>query len=41
MRCARAAVDNQTFKNCGHGCENTNEYRKKEEQQGVGSGKNL
>ena len=29
MRCTRAAVDNQTFKGCGHGCENTNENRKK------------
>ena len=29
MRCTRAAVYNQTFKSCGHGCENTNEYRKK------------
>ena len=36
MRCTRAAVDNQTFKGCGQGYEDTNECkgkRKNKEQE--------
>ena len=40
MRCTRSAVDNQSSKGCGHGYEDTNEYRGKKEEQWVGSKKN-
>ena len=34
MRCTRAAVDNQTFKGCGHGYQDTNEYKEKWKNKG-------
>ena len=42
MRCTHAAVKNQTLKGCGHGYENTNEYREKRNNlQGVESRKTV